>query len=164
MATFVPGMKCAISGRPITTLSEAVVFPAFVANEADPLFVFSDAVVHADVFSAHPLAPAAQARYEEARVRTAPDQRHCLVCGRIVADPNDYVGLGHLVGDRQHLLYRFNYAHFHRSCLIGWDPLEELIAELDRLNRSNRWKGEALKRLISALRSTAAEEGPPPSP
>jgi hypothetical protein len=164
MATFIPGMKCAISGRPITTESEAVVFPAFVANEADPLYVFSDAVVRADAFRAHPLAAAAQARYDEARQRTAPDKRRCRICGQPIVDPNDYLGLGHLVDDRVHPLYLFNYAHFHRSHLANWEGLSQLIADLEKLDRSDNWRGGALKRLIAVLRSSAAEEKPRPSP
>ena len=149
MATFVPGMKCAISGRPITDIKEAVVFPAFVSNEGDPLYVFSDAIVHAAAFRTHPLAAAAQARYEEARRRSAPDKRHCLICSRLIVDPDDYLGLGHLVDDQNHALYRFNYAHFHRSCLAEWDRWRQLVSDLEALNQSGSWKGDALKRLIS---------------
>lgn len=56
-----------------STLSDAVVFPAFVANEADPLYIFSDAVIHSEAFESHPLAQQARARLEEARERTSPE-------------------------------------------------------------------------------------------
>ena len=156
MAIFIPGMRCAISDRSIESASEAVVFPPFVANEADLLHVFSDAVIHADVFRAHPLAAEAQARLNEARWHTAPGNRQCLICGQLVTDPDNYLGLGHLVEDRAHSLYRFNYAHFHRSCLATWPGLPGLIAELAELDKSGMWKGDGLKRLMNALRSVAA--------
>jgi hypothetical protein len=153
MAIFVPGMRCAISGRPIASAGEAVVFSAFVANEADSLYRFSDAVVHGDAFRAHPLAGLVQARFEEARRRAAPASRLCLICGELIKRPDDYVGLGYLVDDPEHPLHRFNYAHFHRSHLAGWPKLSGLIAELVRLDASGAWKGDALKRVIGVLRS-----------
>ena len=156
MATYIAGMRCAISGRLIESVKEAVAFPPFVANEADPLYVFSDAVVHADVFRTHPLAADAQARVEEARQRTAPSNRRCFICNQPITDPDNYMGLGYLVGDRSSPLSRFNYAHFHRSCLATWQGLSELIREIEKLDSSGAWKGEALKRSIASLRSVAA--------
>jgi hypothetical protein len=144
-------MACVLSGRPINSASEAVMFPPFVANEADPLHVFSDAVIHAEAFRAHPLAAAAQARYDEARVRLAPANRQCLICGQVVVDPEDYLGLGHLTESPAHPLYRFNYGHFHMSHLPGWEHLNFLISELAKLDRSRGWRGDALKHSIAVL-------------
>ena len=130
-------------------------FSPFVGNEADPLHVFSDAVIHADVFWTHPLAAKAQARYDEALQRTAPGNRRCLICRQLVTDPDNYLGLGHLVEDRAHSLYRFNYAHFHLSCLAAWPGLLGLITELHELEKSGAWKGDGLKHLLRDLRSAA---------
>jgi hypothetical protein len=149
-------MRCAISGRQIESADEAVAFPPFVANEADPLHVFSDSVVHAEVFRTHPLAMKAQARLEEARQRTAAGNRRCVVCGRLVTDPEDYLGFGHLVEDRSHPLHRFNFSHFHRSCLATWRALPGLIRDLEALEKSGAWKGDGLKRMISVLQDPSA--------
>jgi hypothetical protein len=156
MAIFVSGMKCSISGQPIDNRKDAVAFPPFVANEADPLHAFSDAVIHADVFRIHPLATEAQARFEEAQQRTEPGNRRCLICGQLVTDPDNYLGLGYLIETRSDPLYLFNYAHFHRSCLATWKGLSGLITDLERLDKSGDWKGAGLKRLMSALRSVCA--------
>lgn len=153
MAIFIPGICCALSGRPIGSVSEAVMFPAFVANEADALFVFSDAVILAEVFRTHPLAVDAQTRLEECLQRTAPNNRHCYVCNQLITNPDNYVGLGHLGENRSSPLDQFNYAHFHRSCLATWQGLPGLVDEIEKLDRSGAWKGEALKRLVAALRS-----------
>src|ERR1051326_1599299 len=101
MATFIPGMACSISGKTITRIENAVVFPAFVANEADPIYVFSDAVIDADVFRKHPLAGEAQSRYKDFRRHNTPESRVCAVCDRQIVDPDDYIGLGHLVSDSE---------------------------------------------------------------
>ena len=160
MAIFIPGMRCAISGRSIEAASDAVVFPPFVANEADPIYVFNDAVVHADEFRAHYLSADAQTRLEEARRRTAPDNRRCFVCGRPILEPEDYIGVGHLVSDQSHSLFGFNYAHFHRSCLAAWRGLPGLVADLEKLDQSGAWKGDGLKRIISSVRPALGRSEP----
>jgi hypothetical protein len=156
MAIFIPGMRCALSGRTVASREELVAFPAFVANEADPLFVFSDAVIHIDAFRQHPLAEAAQARLEEGLQRTPPRNRRCLACANQILDVNDYVGVGHLTPDREQPLYRFNYAQFHRTCLSSWPGRANLVAALDLLEQSGTWRGGALKRTIHQLREIAA--------
>ena len=156
MATFVPGIRCSISGRAIPSADQAVAFPAFIANEADPLYVFSDAVVHIDAFRAHPLSAEVQSRYEEARARSAPTNRQCVICQNLIQDPEDYLGLGHLVSEPSHPLSGFNYAHFHKHCLSQWMALPDLIARLNSLEDSGAWKGHALKRLVNQLRASVA--------
>lgn len=127
-------------------------FPPFVSNQADPLFVFHDAAVHADCFRKHPLAEAAQARYEELRERTNPKNRPCFICGAQITNPDDYLAFGHLVDDPKHPLHAFNYAQFHRSCLGNWSGLADVLRDLEALDRSGTWKGDALKRLIKEIR------------
>jgi hypothetical protein len=153
MAIFIPGMSCSISGEKIQSASDAVMFPAFVSNEADPVHVFSDAVIRADVFNAHPLATVAQARYEEFRRRTSPQARSCSICGQRITDPENYLALGYLVDAPGHCLHRHNYAHFHRTCLATWSGLSPLVHALEDLNRSGAWKGDALRRSIEDLAS-----------
>jgi hypothetical protein len=152
MAIFVPGMRCSISDQAIKSADDAVMFPAFVGNQDDPLHVFSDAVVHVEAFRKHPLATKAQARYEEFRQRTAPKARLCFICGKQITDPDDYLGLGYLVDDVNHPLNRFNYAHLHRSCLAEWSELPTLIHSLETFDQSGMWKGDGLKSLIKELR------------
>lgn len=156
MAIFIPGMRCAISGLTIGAASEAVAFPVFVANEADPLYIFSDAVLHVEIFRTHPLAEAAQSRLDEARLRTEPSGRRCFICEQQTTDRDNYIGLGHLVEARSNPLHRLNYAHFHRSCLATWHGLPDLITEFEKLDKSGAWGGEGLKRQMTALRSLLA--------
>ena len=48
-------MKLALSGRPIATVIDPAVFAPLSQNEADALYVFSDAVIHGAAFRAHRL-------------------------------------------------------------------------------------------------------------
>lgn len=152
MAIFVPGIRCPVCGRDIKAADDAAMFPPFVSNRADPLYLFNDAVVHMSCFREHRLAEAAQARLEVHREMTNPKNRTCLICGEQITEPDDYLAFGHLVGDPKHPLYSLNYAQFHRSCVGRWPAFADVIDNLEALDRSGEWKGDALKRLIKELR------------
>jgi len=152
MALYVKPIICAFCGKEIKDQSSATHLPQFVWNQMDPLFRFGDALVHDDCLRSDPLAPQVKQRLEEFRNRTADANRRCLICGELITDPEDYLGLGYLTADATDPLFRFNYAHFHRSHLTGWSDLPLLIRELDRFDRSGNWKGGGLKQLINELR------------
>jgi hypothetical protein len=98
----------------------------------------------------------AQTRFEEAQQRSAPKSRICFICGEQIIDPDDYLGLGYLIDDRNHPLHRFNYAHFHRSCLKKWPGARNLAADLEKLDESGEWQGEGLKQLIRQIRTAVS--------
>jgi hypothetical protein len=155
MAVFIPGMHCSISGRRIDSADDAILFPPFVSNEADPLYIFSDGVFHRDAFAAHPLAKSALGRLEEARTRISPMKRLCIVCGEEIRDPDDYLGLGHLTDNASDFLQQFNYAQFHVSHLANWAQLRQLTVALEAFERSPNWKGNGLKYALAILRAKA---------
>ena len=47
--------ECPVCGRVIEEGQDAVSFPAFAFNEADPCILFNDASVHQTCFENHPL-------------------------------------------------------------------------------------------------------------
>jgi hypothetical protein len=54
MAIYIEGeTRCMICGEAINERSDAILFPSFVMNEKDPLYVFNDAVVHETCFKNH---------------------------------------------------------------------------------------------------------------
>ena len=154
MALYVGPIECAFCDEEIIDQSITTHLPQFVWNQMDPLFRFGDALVHDECLRSHPLAAQVQQRLEEFRARTGEANCRCLICGKLITDPEDYLdylGLGHLTLDASDPLFQFNYAYFHRSCLAGWSEQLFLIRELDRLDRSGRWKGGGLKQLIKEL-------------
>lgn len=152
MAVFIVGKtSCPLCERIIEEGEAVVSFSPFVANELDPLWIFSDGVFHAACFYREPLAQKAQLRYQELQRRTGPGNRFCVVCEEEIKYPDDYLTLGHLTEDETHPLYRFNYTQAHRSCLAKWPELSGLCKELKEFNESEAWGGSSLERLLAQL-------------
>ena len=143
--------KCSICGAVIQDGQEIVSFPPFVGNELDPLYLFHDTAFHEECFRRHPLAETASLLIREMQVKTAPNNRRCAVCTQAISDPDDYFTLGHLVSDKDHALYPFNYAQFHSSCLPQWEQRAYVTDLLSALQASGKWKGGSLKWVLDRL-------------
>lgn len=163
MALYVGKITCAFCGLEIEDQRKATHLPQFAWNQADPLFPFGDSMVHNTCLSEHPLAAKVHQRLAEFEDKTSPAKRRCLLCGDLITDPDDYLGMGHLVESPAHELHRYNFAHFHRGCLNGWNGGSGLVAALEKLDSSDEWKGGGLKWLISELRKLSADAQPPPT-
>ena len=68
-----------------------------------------------------------------------------------IVDPDDYFTLGHLTEDETNPLYPYNYMHLRRSMLSTWIDLEKVYGLIKELERSGKWKGNALKWIIEVL-------------
>ena len=147
MALFIPGKtQCSICQLPVDT-GDARQFPPFVPNELDELYLFHDAVVHASCFSRHPLSPEVEERLTELRTL----RKECAVCFQPIDHPDEFFTLGHLVADRQHPLYRYNYLCFHKHHLIEWEALDLVYTQLVELKASGKVRGQAYDILILYL-------------
>ena len=159
MAIIIEGKTaCPLCDNILEKGQEVVSFPAFVGNELDPLWLFSDAAFHSGCFEKHPLSSEAIARYEEMREKTAPGCRACVVCKAEIEDPDDYFGLGHLVSSPQDPLYEYNYTHAHISCLPRWPEISKVHQLLQNLKESGRLKGMSLDQMLLRLRSGEAQD------
>jgi hypothetical protein len=129
---------------PMTARTELVMFSPLLADRADPLFIFSDATMHATCFARHPLSRQATKWQDEARRSGEPRNRICAVCGRPVLDPDDYFGTGLLTSVAANPLYEFNFVHLHRSHAGQWKRLDELRRRMEQAEASGAWQGPRL--------------------
>lgn len=144
MALFIPGMLCALCGQPMVAAADVLILSPFVANRADPLFVFSDAAIHKACFARHPLAREAQRWHDEAARQRMPNERVCAVCGIVIEDPDDYFGTGLLSRDVNSPVARYNFVHLHRSHAEKWSGLHKLREWMDAAQASGAWRGPTL--------------------
>lgn len=158
MALFIPEMHCRLCGEPIVTGEEAQLFPLFTGNEADLLFIFSDAVTHKTCFERDKRHDFASLRLAEFSTAQRRRPRICSGCDLQIASPDDFFGLGHLTDNPGSALYRWNYAQFHRSCLPHWTELPKVIELGVHEIEAGRWRGKAMERLIDELRRAIANK------
>lgn len=137
---------------------ERVNFSPLVVNELDPLSVFSDAVFHAACVHKHPLGSKALSMYSELRAKTSPSNRRCIASGRLITEPDRYIGVGILTSDEKDPLYCFNFAQFDRAALVSWPGRKQLAALLADALESGRLKGKGVEWLRSQI------ENPQPMP
>lgn len=141
MALFVPGMLCRLCGQPMTAEHEIVMFRPFVPNERDPLFQFSDVVLHASCFRQHPLSEKAVKLHERAIQSSRPGNRVCIVCGQAILAPDDYFGAGLVSSNPASPLFEFNFVQLHCSHLSQWDRFEDFRRLVSRIQDSDAWEG-----------------------
>lgn len=121
-----------------------IVFSPFVANERDPLFIFSDGVFHEECVDQHPLGSTALAVHQETVERLAPSRRLCDACGCLIVDPDDYFTTGYLTSDPADPLHAFNFVQLHRSHFSVWPRMTELRRLLEEERARGRWQGATL--------------------
>lgn len=153
MAIILTGQtRCGLCNELIEESDPTVAFPAFIVNEADPLFLFSDAAFHESCFLKHPLSKEVMQLYNKWLSETGPGNRKCAVCGEEITDPDDYVLIDHLTHQPSSPSFKYNFTHLHRSHLNDWPDRLDLIDLLEGHADLEDWKGEYLKDLVATLK------------
>ena len=145
--------RCVICGELIDEKRPFRSFPAFVVNENDPIYLFSDGVCHDDCFANHYLKKVVMERLEEWEVNTGPGNRKCAVYNEEIMDPDDYLMIDHLTSDESNPVFRYNYTHLRKSHLGDWRELEKCIEDIKKFKESTNWGGGYLEGLIESLNS-----------
>lgn len=156
MAILIRGTTtCPICGRAIGGQDEAVLFPHFVLNEADPLYPLSDAACHAGCVDSDPVGRLMLAASEQHLANTGPGKRTCAVCGQEVQDPDDYLLIGYLADPAHDALGKFNYTHLHKSHISQWKQAEEFLAAARTTLAGGQWRGPVLAEIVREIEAGA---------
>jgi hypothetical protein len=111
-------------------------FSPFIADRFDPLYVFSDSVVHASCLACHPLSAEAAKWHEETVLTRKVRDRICAACGCPVVDPDDYFTTGLLARAPENPLFEFNFIHLHRSHAESWWQFDEFRRRMEAAQAS----------------------------
>jgi len=144
---------CAVCRKVIRAGERLVAFSAFVLNEKDPLWQFSDEAFHESCFLSQPRAQQAKRCYELLKDECGPERRICRECGGLITNPDDYFCTGYLTDEPSDLLYQFNRVQLHQRCVSRWRGLSPLYSTLRDYQETGRWTGKAAVRLINHLRT-----------
>lgn len=149
MALLVFGKSiCSLCGRVIQQGQRTYSFAAFILNELDPIFRFSDGAFHDHCIRNDQRGMEAIRRYEERSLSTGPGRRICVVCNTEVTSPDDHLFIEHLSAFGDAPLYKFNYLNFHRACLYRWKERESFLESVKVTLASGYWKGGYLFELL----------------
>jgi hypothetical protein len=146
MPVLVPGRTtCRLCGRVIEAEAVARGFAPFVANEADPLRTFHDAVFHDQCVIAHPLGEEAM-RWNV----LVSAERPCDACEQPI-DPEEALPFGLLTSDSASPLYRFNAVRLHRACVERWHSRTAFCVALSTAIRTKAAKGKGIDWLAAQV-------------
>ena len=148
--------ECHICGKVLESSEDIVLFPPFIANMLDPLYIFNDAGVHMRCLEKHPLGQQALLYRDKDISATRPENRICSIGKNKIENPDDYIFLGLLTSDENHPLYKFNFTTIDRRNLNKWKNKEEFISCTLKFKESGCWKEFAgnkyLDRLLEKVR------------
>lgn len=151
MAVFIAGVTtCPLCGLTVQRNQDAVNFPPLFLNQHHDVFEVTDSVVHRSCLAERPYARLALdklASYDERRTRL----KLCKICGRVIADPDDYFGTGPLSDDPREDIARLDWFEAHIGCLRTWKGRPQLLQELLLAASSADWEGGVLQGLASRL-------------
>ena len=142
---------CPLCDRVIKSGESTHSFPAFVVNEKDPCFIFSDCAFHEECVRQHKLGAYATQRVEGWVSKVGPGKRKCVVCQNEVTNPDDYLLVEHLSDDANDPLRAFNYTHLHKSCLPKWKSRDYFVGLVNKVIASGRWQGGYLAHLLNEI-------------
>jgi hypothetical protein len=150
--------ECSLCGQIIKDedIASVRLFPAYVLNELDPCFLFSDASFHETCVSKHPYGSYAIRRAEEWYSKVGPGKRKCVVCAEEVIDPDNYLLIEHLSDREGDPLRAFNYTHLHKSCIPKWGERLRFIELVNAAVVSGLLKSPYFDRLINEIRDIGA--------
>lgn len=142
MALFISGIKCIICGKQIIKKDDGISFPAFVVNEADPIYIFNDSVVHKECFKDHPMEFSTIKLLKKLQNNLNPQKRKCAICQNKLIDPDDYIALGCMSSDDTNPLSKYNFKQYHKSCLDNSEELKNIKSLISVQENRNVWKGK----------------------
>lgn len=143
MAVFIAGMKCPLCGLSIVREDRRRMFPPFVRNRRDPLYVFHDARVHGDCLSRHPRKGEVEVvmRLRES-ARESP--RTCAACHEPILLSRDGFSTEYLTSDEASPMFEFNYVNLPRAHFSRWPRWSEFAHLAATLQASEAWDGGAI--------------------
>ena len=143
MAIFFPGMKCPLCGERIERDQGRRLFPPFVRNSLDSLYVFHDATVHEECL-ANDLRIKRLEDILSKRSASRRGSQTCLVCHGSIANSQDLYSTDYITSDAKDQLFIYNFLNFHRDHLKQWESWSEFRRLATERQVSDVWCGPAI--------------------
>ena len=136
---------------------DALFFYGIEPNENKPLAIFNDAIVHKECFEEHPLKQKVLDRMKEFEKYQSQNNVDYITGEDLslenIGHPDNLINVFYLTDDKNNQLYKYNGISLNKRNLSKWKEYDKFLKLLIELNASGKWEGNALKYLISHLRS-----------
>lgn len=146
---------CPICGQVIRENDDYFLFPPFVVNILDPLYLYSDEATHQSCLETYTDASTARKYAEWFMSEMRPDKRVCFISGEPISRMGSDVFVNLLSSTQSDYLHNFNFIHFDKRNLATWPLLIRFRLSLENLHNSALWQevpgGNYLKNLILIL-------------
>ena len=143
MALFLEGQTtCPICNKIIIDTAEAVLFPAFIPNIKDDMYLFSDSTVHEYCLINHRLGTKAIV-YRDFFLKGIPSiSSVCIVDNKIIKNPKDILFLGLLTSNDNEKLAKYNFVTLNKKNVFQWDFRDYFIEVSTSFLQEGKWKSE----------------------
>ena len=131
--------QCPICGKELNEKNQFLMFPHFISNIKDPLFLFSDSGVHLNCLNEHPLGVNALFFKEKHYVVIPSINSICHIDGKSIQDPRDIFVIGMLTSDKNENLFKFNFLVLNKKNLNKWKDKDEFIKAASEYKKQNKW-------------------------
>lgn len=141
MAILIIGQStCQICGKVISKNDKWISFPAFVINQLDPVFYYSDSNFHEDCMANHKNSAQAIKLSTFFLQQVKPERRICFISGEPITKMEDHVFIEMLSSNYDSELFSFNFLHFKKSNILSWHRRTYFRNMLIDLNKDYIWK------------------------
>lgn len=131
---------CPLCSKVLQQGDDVTGFAAFIPNTADPLYVFNDAGLHTACVKADKRGQLALEYMREYTSGGRPNERLCVVSGKPVNNPEDFIFIPLLTSDTGEPLFNYRFITINRRYLSEWKQREEFLLELRKFKDSGKWK------------------------
>lgn len=130
--------QCPLCQQVLNQSREYILIPPLTSNTMDPLFIFSDNGVHTHCLNEHPLQE--HLFYITQQYDKMISHKICVVDGKLIDNPRDWLSIGMLASDQNEPLAGFNFINLNRNNKYNWTRRNEFISLAEEFSRSEKWK------------------------
>lgn len=132
--------ECSICRALLYNHQNIIMFPAFISNTKDPVYLFNDAGVHYSCLEKHSLRSKVSAFLEKVTFKTRPENRICDIGGNIIDLPENYLFISLLTSDETDELYSFNFMNIDIRNLSKWVDKQNFVDAIEQFLKDEKWE------------------------
>ena len=141
MAIIFEGLStCPLCGQVLDKSNEFIMTPPLTSNTKDALFVFSDAGIHITCLNGHPQKESLLYQMQQSDETRGAAKAICIVDGKLITRPDDFLTTGMLTSDLNEPLAEFNFIILNRNNKYKWNKRSELISLIEEFIQSGKWE------------------------